>query len=68
MPISTYGELQSAVTVWLNRSDVSAVVRDFIELAEARIARDLRLRAQVQTTTLTCVAGSQTVNLPNDWL
>lgn len=68
MALATYSDLQSAVASWLNRTDLTSVIPDFVTLAEGRIARDLRLRRQVATTTLTCVAGNQSVTLPSDWL
>ena len=46
MAITTYSELQSAVADWLNRSDLTARIPDFITLAETRINRDLRAREQ----------------------
>ncbi len=68
MAIATYSDLQSSVAAWLKRSDLTAIIPDFITLAEARIARDLRLRKQVASTTLSTVAGTQGVTLPSDFL
>ncbi len=68
MAIATYSDLQTSVANWLKRSDLTSIIPDFITLAEARIARDLRLRRQVTNTTLTTVAGTQTVTLPSDFL
>ena len=68
MALATYSDLLASVAAWLNRSDLTAVIPDFVTLAEGRIARDLRLRKQVITTTLTTVAGTQTVTLPSDFL
>lgn len=42
MAISTYAELQTAVTNWLDRSDLATLVPDFITLAEARFNRVIR--------------------------
>jgi hypothetical protein len=39
--ITTYAELQTAAASWLNRSDLTAQVPDFIALAEAKFKRDL---------------------------
>ena len=44
MPIATYTDLQSSVADWLNRSDLSAVIPTFIQLAEAKFNRELRTR------------------------
>ena len=68
MALSTYTDLQTSIANWLVRSDLTAVIPDFITLAEERIARDLRLRKQVTNTTLSTVAGTQTVTLPADFL
>jgi len=46
MAITTYSELQAAIADWLNRSDLTARIPDFITLAETRINRDLRAREQ----------------------
>jgi hypothetical protein len=68
MAIATYSDLQTSVANWLKRSDLTSIIPDFITLAEARISRDLRLRRQVTNTTLSTVAGTQTVTLPSDFL
>lgn len=39
-----YTELQAKVAAWLHRSDLTAVIPDFILLAEERLNRDLRVR------------------------
>ena len=68
MALATYTDLLASVAAWLNRSDLTAVIPDFVSLAEGRIARDLRLRKQVINTTLSTVAGTQSVTLPSDFL
>lgn len=68
MALANYTDLQASVAGWLKRADLTAMIPDFITLAESRIARDLRLRMQIATTNLTTVAGTQTVTLPSDWL
>ena len=42
MAITTYAELKSSIANWLNRDDLTSVIPDFISLAEAQIARDVR--------------------------
>lgn len=42
MAITTYAELQTAVTNWLNRADLTLRIPEFIVLAESRFRRDLR--------------------------
>ena len=68
MALSTYSELSASVANWAHRSDLGALMPDFVTMAEARISRDLRLRKQIITTTLTATAGSQAVAIPADWL
>ena len=45
MAITTYGELKTAVAAWLNKSNLTSVIPDFIALAEVDMRRDLRLAA-----------------------
>jgi len=68
MAIGNYTDLLASVASWLNRTDLTAVIPDFITLAEERIARDLRARRQVVTTALMTVGGVQSVTLPADFL
>lgn len=68
MSLTTYSGLKDSIASWLKRTDLTTNIPDFIELAEARIARDLRLRKQITQATLTTTAGVQTVALPADWL
>jgi hypothetical protein len=64
----TYAGLQASIAAWINRTDLTAVIPDFITLAEAKIGRDLRLRKQIVSSTLSTVATNRGVNLPSDWL
>lgn len=66
MSITTYSELQTAIGNWLDRTDLSSRIPEFIALFEAQINRRLRVRKQQTTTTLTVTAGSAT--LPTDYL
>ena len=68
MALATYADLLSAVAAWSHRDDLTGVIPDFVTIAEARIARDLRLRKQVVNTALSTVAATQTVALPSDFL
>lgn len=69
MTIATYTDLKNSVARWLSRrGDLTDVIPDFIELGEARIARDLRLQRQITTGSLVTVGGTATVALPASWL
>lgn len=51
MSLTTYSELKTSVADWLNRTDLTAVVPDFISLAEAQIERTLRTRQMIVRAT-----------------
>jgi hypothetical protein len=44
MAITTNAELESALAGWLDRSDLTARIPDFVTLCEARVNRKLRVR------------------------
>jgi len=72
--INTYATLQTAVANWLDRSDLTDRIPEFIALAEARMNRTLRLALMlnVDQTTLggaaTLVAGTRDYALPSGYL
>lgn len=66
MSISTYAELQTAVTNWLHRSDLSAYVADFITIGEARIGREVKARQMEQRVSST--PTTVYMNLPSDYV
>ena len=68
MAISTYSELQTAIENWLDRSDISDRIPEFITLAEARIRRKLRVRGIEDRATTPLVSGQQYYSLPTDFL
>lgn len=74
MALTNYTELQAAVAAWSNRRDLTALIPDFITLAEDRINRALRVREmQVEMTPDTIFEGvisvpSGTVGVKTIWL
>jgi len=74
MSIGTYAELQTAVSNWLDRGDLTDRITEFIDLTEARMNRVLRLQlmVNVDTTTLggaaALVAGTRDYALPAGYL
>jgi len=64
--ITTYSELKTAVANWINRDDLTTVIPDFISLAEARIARDLRHWKHGKRVTTD--VDERYENLPNDFI
>ena len=74
MAINTYATLQTAVSNWLDRSDLTDRIPEFIALAEARMNRTLRLAIMlnVDETTLggaaKLVGGTRDYALPSGYL
>ena len=66
MAISTKAELHTAVANWLNRSDLTSRIPEFIELAEAGFNRNLRTRQMLSRSTTT--TSAQYISLPSDFL
>lgn len=64
MAISTYTELKTAVANWLDRSDLTNRIPEFIVLGESEIFRRTRLRTGETRATLDTVGGVQFYALP----
>lgn len=71
MALETYSDLKSEIAGNIARSDVTAsssVVDTFIDFAESRFNKKLRVLRMRDTTTLTTVGATATVDLPSDFL
>lgn len=68
MAILNYADLQATIANYLARSDLTAQIPSFIQLAEVRLRRDLRIRQMLKSATTTTTGGDQTVALPTDFL
>lgn len=66
MALSTYAELKSSVADWLNRSDLTTAIPDFISLAEAQMERKLRTRQMISRASATI--STEYSALPDDFL
>lgn len=66
MSITTYAELKTAIGDWLDRSDLTSYLGDFITFAEGHFNRELRHRKMITTTDLT--PSSNVCTLPTDYL
>jgi hypothetical protein len=53
MALSTYSELKSSVADWLNRTDLTTAIADFVSLAEAQMERKLRTRQMLSRANAT---------------
>lgn len=72
MALATYTDLKTSIADWLHRTDLTAVIPDFIALAEARMNADFNTRSNETRVTLTCVPGATVaaryVPLPTDFV
>jgi len=68
MAITNYTDLQSTIADYLARTDLTTQIPLFIQLAENRLRRDLRIRPMLKVVTTSTTAGDPTVSLPSDFL
>lgn len=69
MAINTYANLKTTIANYLNRSDLTSYIGDFISLTESRLNRELRVREMVNIdTSTTTVASTQSYALPSGFL
>lgn len=68
MDLTTYSGLKSAIASYLARTDLTNEIPVFIQLAENRLRRDLRIRPMLKVATTETVAGDATVQIPSDFL
>jgi hypothetical protein len=68
MAFASYSDLQATIASYLARSDLTTQIVDFIALAEARLARELRTRKMLVVARADTTAGTETLGLPNDFL
>ena len=66
MAITSYADLQTSIANFLARDDLTTQIPDFIQLAEARINRELETREQEKRAQATLVAGDEYIALPTD--
>jgi hypothetical protein len=65
MAITTYSELKTAVADWLNRSDLTSAIPNFIAMAEAQMNRQIRHRKMVVRADATL--DTPYFAVPADW-
>lgn len=66
--IVDYATLQTAVADWINRTDLTNEIKDFISIAEAKIYRRLRIPSMEVQTTLTTGVSTGKITIPADFL
>ena len=68
MALDTYSNLKTEIASYLNRDDLTSNIDTFIDLAESRHAKDLRLREMAVNSTDTTVSGTKYISLPTGFL
>ena len=68
MAISNYSELKTAIASWLDRTDLTDIIPDFIALAETRHKRDFKIRRMETRVTTNTIDGSEFYTLPDDYV
>jgi hypothetical protein len=67
MAITNYSELKTAVANWINRDSLTALIPDFIALAEIKTWRKLRLPVNEVVTEIN-ISATGTITIPTDYL
>jgi hypothetical protein len=68
MAISTYAELKTSIANWLDRSDLTDIIPDFISLAETRHKRDFKIRRMETRVTANTISGTEYYSLPDNYV
>jgi|TARA_R100000278_G_scaffold20011_1_gene19267 hypothetical protein len=68
MAITTYAQLKTAISNWLDRTDLDDRIPEFIELAEARHRRDFKIRRMETRVTASTIADTEYYSLPDNFV
>lgn len=68
MAFTSYSDLKTTIADYLARSDLTSIIPTFIQLAENRLRRELRIRPMLKVVTTSTTANDSTVELPSDFL
>lgn len=68
MALTDYISFQATVADYLARTDLSTQIPTFIQMAENRLRRDLRIRQMLKVVTTSTTSGDPTVAMPADFL
>jgi hypothetical protein len=66
--ITTYAELKTNIADFMHRSDLTGVIPTFIQLAESKIANNIKGRKLTTVLTTTLTANTETLSLPADYV
>lgn len=65
--ITNYTELKASIAAWGKRNDLTAVIPDFITLAEKRIKKAVNMRSMEVEASLASVPSSALIAMPTDF-
>lgn len=70
MPLATQSDLVSSVANWMDRTDLTAVIPDFISLFEATANTEAAIRTQFNKTSVVIptVSGQNYISTPADFI
>jgi len=68
MSLNTFSGLKTSIANWLDRSDLTENIPDFITLAEARVNRDLRIRSMEVRSKMSTTTDQRYYNLPGGYI
>jgi len=68
MALDTYSGLKASIANWLDRSDLTEYIPDFIALAESRVNRDLRIRPMEVRSKMDTKVDQRYYNLPGGYV
>jgi len=68
MALNTFTALKASIADFLNRDDLTAVIPDFISLAEAQINRDVRHWKMEARSSGQQSSGDEYMQIPSDWV
>lgn len=68
MSFTNYSALQTTIANYLGRTDLTSQIPTFIQLAETRLARQLRTRLMLKSATATMTGGDNRVAVPTDFM
>ena len=68
MALTNYSELKTAISNWLDRTDLDDRIPEFIALAETRHRRDFKIRRMETRVTANTIANTEYYTLPDDFV
>ena len=67
MSMTTYDGLKASIANWLNRTDLTAEIPDFIKLVESRLAHEVRIPT-IEKKVIVTIDSEGTSTIPADFL